>query len=169
MKFIFETDNINEKKYKKFVYMYIIQNTPKNKRRDIWKWNITFKPSTESHLDPHFHGEDGVGGVTGLGKITMYIHDEVGDIPWFWTNALATSHELAHMIGIVMGWREKIPLRMDDFSGHKKGTLLNKSTQEIHDRHSEKRLYTMKYWYVDWRRFRILTGTARVLDFRDNA
>lgn len=170
MKYFFHTSNINQKIYKKLIWKYIHSILGKD-RNIMNSWIIEVYPSSMSSQDPHFHGEDGVGGVTGMGKVKLYIEDSKTQFfdtfqRVFRRNSLMISHELSHAILIQLGRNEKVPLRHDDYSGHKAGTLLNYSTAEVHDRHTERRFFTLSFWsvmgFVVPKRFQ-----ASVLDFRN--
>ena len=169
MLFYFHTKNIDKKLYKRAIWKYIIQNLPREYIPSTRLWEIKIYPAELASNDPFFHGQNGIGGVTGNKEVKLYINDVIGETPWFMSNMVVITHELAHMIGMILNWREKKPMRHDDYSGHKAGDMLNKWTQEIHDRHTENRFYTtrvhkydrgLKKWFV-YRKF-------RALDFRDN-
>lgn len=124
--------------------------------------------------NPFFEGKDGVGGVTGQGIIKLYLEDKrtlVGDIfqRIIRKNMIPISHELCHAILIHDGQSQRVALRNNDWSGHKKGTMLNFSTAEVHDRHIEGRLWNMKFWFWDWKLFIPRRMNTRVLDIRDLA
>ncbi len=152
MKFIFLTSKIEQSLYKKLITLFLITTT-REKYDVLDSWKIYFYPSSMASNDPFFHGVDGVGGVTGKGEIRLYVEDE--KTPFndtfqrvFRRNSLMITHELGHAIFIQLGYNQKVPLRNDDYSGHKAGTLLNFSTAEVHDRHMEKRFRNMSFWKI---------------------
>lgn len=132
---------------------------------------INIFPSSKAASDPNFHGEGGVGGVTGINRITMYLNDiKSARSDTFQmairVNMIALSHEICHHILISMGFNQKVALRHDDYSGHKKGQILNFSTAEVHDRHMERRFVTLSFWHyykgiIPWKL------TLQYLDIRD--
>ena len=134
-------------------------------------WTIHIYPSSMAKYDPYFHGQDGVGGITGMYQVKLYVEDEktkADDIflRVFRRNALMISHELCHAVLIQDGRSERVPLRHDDYSGHRAGAKLAFSTAEVHDRHTEKKFYVLLFNFWDWRRFTNRKMQAQVLDFR---
>jgi hypothetical protein len=169
MKFIFETVNIEQKLYIKLITKFLISTLGKN-RKLLDLWEITFKPSTMASNDPFFPGVDGVGGITGMGKITLYVED--AKTPFldifqrvYRRNALMITHEVSHAILIQMGRSDRVRLRNDDYSGHKAGTSLVYSTAEVHDRHMEKRFFILSFLKIFL--FIPYRMRAQVLDFRE--
>jgi hypothetical protein len=138
------------------------------------QWDIYIFPSTEAPNDPHFDGQEGVGGVTGFGIVKLYLEDKKTDLirdifrRVFRKNVIVISHELSHAALIFRKKTHKVALRNDDWSGHKKGDKLNFSTAEVHDRHVEGRFKTLNLWFWDWKTFTgiKLTGT-KVIDIDD--
>lgn len=116
------------------------------------KWEFEIYPSSEAPNDPHFDGQEGIGGVTGMGKVKLYLEDKKTDIirdifrRVLRQNYLVITHECSHAILIHTKQTKKVKLRNDDWSGHKAGTLLNFSTAEVHDRHVEGRFKKINLW-----------------------
>ena len=170
MKYFFYTSNINQALYKKFMIKFLILTLDTPNFRLLNDWIIYVYPSTMASQDPFFHGVDGVGGVTGMGTIKLYVEDEKTSfldifLRVFRRNALMISHELSHAILIQLGYSQKVPLRNDDYSGHKAGTILNYSTAEVHDRHMEKRFKTLNFYKIMTLLPKRLS--SQVLDFTD--
>ncbi len=124
--------------------------------RRSWEWQ--FWPSIMASNDPHFDGKDGVGGVTGMGVVKIYLEDKKTDLfhdifrRVLRQNTIVITHEGAHSLLIFKKKNHKVALRHDDYSGHKAGDMLNFSTAEVHDRHSEGRFVDLKPFRVwDWR------------------
>lgn len=167
MQFNFETDNLNERAYRRIMNRYVQDNFGLDVARELRYWDVTIRPSTRIGEDPFFHGSgNGTGGVTGLGEIRLYLFD-TNDLGLFLrTNVVTISHELAHAALLAMGRVERVPLRNDDFSGNKAGTILSYSTAEVHDRHTEGRFYMTTEWLwngILWSRI-----SYSILDFRDH-
>ena len=178
MKFTFHTKNLNERLYKRLIQYYLFVSLPNKWWYKMFNtWSIDIYPS-DAAIDNKFfattpeRSSRGVGGVTGLGTITMFLEDTSANLndPFLRSlrkNIIPTSHELGHAIGIALGWRNKVALRNDDWSGHKKGTKLNASTALIHDAHVEGQLHNMKVWvksggiFSKWKQI-----TVQVLDMR---
>lgn len=174
MRIYFFTDNLDQKLYKRIIEVILYETLKKVDNR--WKkildnLVINVFPSSKSSADPNFHGENGVGGVTGINRITMYLLDEKTNIRDSFqralrSNVLALSHEMAHHILISMGFSQRVALRHDDYSGHKQGQMLNFSTAEVHDRHMERKFTNVTFWHY-------LKGiipyrmTIQYLDIRD--
>lgn len=174
MRIYFFTENLDQKLYKRAIEVFLYETLKKADNRWVKILDnlvINIFSSTKSSNDPNFHGENGVGGVTGMNRITLYLLDEKTNPRdsfqmAFRSNMIATSHELCHHILISMGYNNRVALRNDDYSGHKKGQLLNFSTAEVHDRHMEKRFQSVTFW--NWLKgiipYRI---TMQYLDIRD--
>ena len=125
-----------------------------------------------AHLDPFFVGKDGVGGVTEWRHIKLYLEDtetKQGDVFMraFRNNMVPLSHEFCHAILIFLGRDDRVALRNDDFGGNKKGKILNFSTAEVHDRHTEGKFWALRFWFWDWILWRSKRMYCRVLDIRD--
>jgi hypothetical protein len=118
----------------------------------FFKWTIDVYPSDQAPNDPHFDGQEGVGGVTGMYKMKLYLEDKKTDVirdifrRVLRKNLMVITHELAHAILIHTKQTHKVKLRNNDWSGHKKGATLNFSTAEVHDRHVEGKFKQMKVW-----------------------
>jgi len=161
---IFHTDHLYKRSYIRAI-KYFLYTTNGWERDSRWNdWKIDIYSSTEAPNDPHFDGQEGVGGVTGFQTIKLYVIDTDNGMV-FLQNFMMISHELCHMMLIVDGRNDRVRLRNDDWSGNKKGTELNFSTAEVHDRHIEKKFRTMSMWgwyKIFWKRFRL-----RVIDITD--
>lgn len=135
-------------------------------------WDFDIYPSSMAPNDPHFDGQEGVGGVTGMGKVKLYLEDQKTDIirdifrRVLRKNFIVITHECAHAILIYKKLTHRVALRNDDWSGHKKGTMLNFSTAEVHDRHVEGIFKTINVWVRNGWTWAYLTGT-KVLDIDD--
>ena len=169
---------MDKRLYKRLIEYYLFVTMPS---KWLWwrvfdKWTVEIYPSTEITTNKFFAGtmerDRGVGGVTGLETVTLFLEDKKTNLNDIFLravrkNMIVITHELGHAIGIGFGWREKVKLRNDDWSGHRKGTKLNASTALIHDAHVEKWLYPMKVWvktgriFPGWKRI-----TVQVLDMR---
>ena len=135
-------------------------------------YQIILRPSHRASEDPFFHGKDGVGGVTDLVKMILYLIDanENPKDPFqrvLRTNANVISHEGGHAILLSYGLTHRVPLRHDDFSGHKAGTMLSFATAEVHDRDTENIGFYLKFkqFYLAYMKF--FQINVKVLDFRD--
>ncbi len=145
---------------------------PKQYKDFVDTWVIHIFPSHQAKEDPNFHGQEGVGGVTGMNNIRLYIEDtrtlrEDLFQRVLRKNAVPITHELCHAILIHLKKTHKVPLRNDDYSGHKAGTKLNFSTAEVHDRHSENNFWTMRFWFWDWHDFTLMRCRVKALEIRD--
>ena len=138
-----------------------------------WDWKIY--PSTDAPNDPHFDGQEGVGGVTGMGLVKVYLEDKrtnmIHDIfrRVFRQNIIVISHELSHSALIHIKKTHKVKLRHDDWSGHKAGTILNFSVAEVHDRHVEGRFKFLRpFRFFDMRTMTyIRVSRIQVIDIDD--
>ena len=169
MQFEFYTEKINPKLYKKAISHYIIRTLGRQNyshyREDLKLWVIKIYPSDQASDDPFFT-DDGLAGHVGVNQVKMYVYDIPGD-PALVNNFGIFSIELAHMLGLLLGWTERVPLRHDDKGGNVAGTKLAKFVAEIHDRAHEGKLYTLKFWFWD-RKIRFLQRLQfRAVDFRD--
>lgn len=151
----FYTENIDKKLYKRAIQCILYDTLKKSDNRWLLIDNLTISiyPSNISSQDPNFHGKNGVGGVTGINTIKMYLNDESTSRKdtlqrALRVNLLAISHELAHHILITLGMTHRVKLRNNDYSGHKKGATLNFSTAEVHDRHIEGKFKTLTFWHL---------------------
>lgn len=162
MKINFHTTNLNDRVYKRLIN-YFLYFTLKSKDFHSFykKWEIDIYPSTQIGDSKFFDTQgDGVGGVTGMYHIALYLEDKptnlIHDIfkATLRKNAMVISHELCHAMLIHKGrYSNKVKLRNDDWSGHKKGTLLAMHTAEVHDRHIEQNFKTSNIWFYDWKTF----------------
>jgi hypothetical protein len=169
----FNTDNINTKLYNKLIWKYLYNNLGKHQYANFTNnWKIHIYPESRAHEDPHFHGQNGIGGVTGQGVVKLYLRDIATQSQdnfrrVYRENSVVISHELSHAMLIHKGYKWRVKLRRDDYSGHKAGTELNYSTAEVHDRHMEGRFWNMKFWWFDRKRFKFTRWSSRVLEGRD--
>jgi len=143
MQIIFETKNLNKKLYEKCILKYVYDHF--NPKKENWhfyetlsKWKIILKPLSNfdfSFYDNYRRDElssDMAHGVTGINEIICYIHDIKND---FYTlqNLSVITHELGHMVLMVIYPNEKSIQRHDDFYG-KKDNSRKFFSSEIHDR-----------------------------------
>lgn len=171
MLFKFEVVNVNPRLYQRAIRFYLWSTLGIKKYMSFTKsWEIVLRPSELASADPNFHGQKGIGGVTGKNKIIVYIHD-VDDktplLPYYRMNMVVITHELCHGMLIHFGQTHRSVLRNDDFSGHKKGTSLNFSTAEVHDRHIENNFWTMDCNFWDWKTFKNKRLMCKVMELRD--
>lgn len=171
MKFTFETENINPRLYQRAIRYYLWETLGITKYVSFTtNWKIKFRPSEQAVNDPFFHGQKGIGGVTGIDEIVVYVHD-VDDnsdlLPYYRMNMVVITHELCHAMLIHNGQMHRTVLRNDDYSGHRKGSFLNFSTAEVHDRHTENNFWTMDCNFWDWKTFKNKRLTCKVLEIRD--
>lgn len=166
MKTIFETQNIDKKFYNRLIGKYINSQIPWEKRLKFWiakrSLQIIIRPSTRASEDPFFHGQDGVGGVTAPKKMVLYVEDKTESHADIFQrvlrkNAKMISHELLHWLLMIENKGHQVPLRNDDYSGNKKGDLLNFWTAEVHDRDIERNVMPLHFPYYS----RILNRTVR--------
>jgi len=177
MTIVFHTNKLNQKLYRQVITRFINTTFARddvtdftNLKEFIRTWNIIIYPSTMAASDPFFYGKEGVGGVTGNKQIKLYLRDETISFldilqATFRANVVVISHEICHGILIYLGANQKVSLRNDDFGSNKKGTMLNFSTAEVHDRHTEGKFWTMRFWF--WHLFIPRLLTTKVLEIRD--
>lgn len=169
----FNTDNINESLYRKLISKIIYNSLGREQySKFLEAWKIHIYPESRASEDPHFHGQDGIGGVTGQGVVKLYLRDISTSMKDIFKRALrensvVISHELGHAMMLHKGLTWRVKLRHDDFSGHKAGTQLNYSTAEIHDRHTEKRFWLQKFTWVDFKTLKFHKIETNVLEVRD--
>ena len=152
----FYTENLNEQVYKRLIQYYIYDMLGPGESTLYWnKWKWEIYPSSDAPNDPHFDGQEGVGGVTGRGIVKLYLEDTKTDLirdifrRVLRKNYIVITHEGAHSLLIFKKQTYKVKLRNDDWSGHKAGTKLNFSTAEVHDRHVEGRFKKINVWIRD--------------------
>jgi len=173
---IFHTKNINERLYiralRDLIYdMY--DSADLDYAAFINRWEFHIYPKEMSPNDPHFDGQEGVGGVTGMGMSKCYIEDKKTDLVHdifqrvFRQNIKVIGHETGHAILVHEGRNERVRLRHDDTSGHRAGTELVFSTAEIHDRESEGRLKRKRIWFWDWKTFKAYRVYVSYVDIDD--
>jgi hypothetical protein len=136
-------------------------------------WKIDFYSHEESVNDPNFGNSKikGVGGVTGMNTIKIYIYDK-DDLnnslyPFFRPNMIVISHELCHAIFIHKKMKNRVNLRNNDYSGNKRGKVMNFSTAEVHDRDIENNNWNMNFNFWDWHKFKNYKMRCTVLNIRD--
>jgi hypothetical protein len=170
----FHTNNISKRLYARAITFYLWKTLS---FRDFISfkraWKIDIYPSEESVNEKFFDGnkDKGIGGVTGMNTIKLYLYDK-DDLnntlyPYFRPNMIVISHELCHAILIHKGMKERTNLRNDDWSGNKRGKILNFSTAEVHDRHIENKFFKMPFNFWDWVKFKNYKMNCTVLDIRD--
>ena len=174
MTLTFHTKNLSKKLYARAITFYLwktlnIRDFISFKRA----WKIDIYSSEESKDVKFFDSQTakGIGGVTGMNTIKLYLYDE-NDLnnfffPYFRPNMIVISHELCHAILIHKGMKERTNLRNDDWSGNKRGKLLNFSTAEVHDRHIENNFFNMPFNFWDWTKFKNYKVFCRVLNIID--
>lgn len=174
MRFIFETEHLDEKLYKRAFMKIQLSNLPWRKKRKYLKdhknYVVIIRPMERASEDRFFHGKDGVGGVTDFEKMVLYLEDKHENPKdpvqrVFRKNCVVISHEGGHDLLMWEGRGEKTPLRNDDEMGHRAGTKLNFWTAEVHDRDIENftRWISLFKWYKPrWYRYQI-----KIIDFRD--
>ena len=150
----FHTENLNEELYKRLIGMFIYDMLDKSGDFYLywknWEWDIY--PSSAAPLDPFFDGKEGVGGVTGMGKVKLYLEDKrtniISDIfrRVLRQNYIVITHEGSHSLLLYKKLTHKVKLRNTDWTGNKKGTMLNFSTAEVHDRHIEGKFKKLNIW-----------------------
>jgi hypothetical protein len=148
----FHTKNIDPELYERLIRMFVYDmlDSGYNLYWSKWRWDIY--SSADAPDDPFFDGKEGVGGVTGMGTVKLYLEDKKTNIMKdifrrvLRQNYLVISHEGSHSLLIHMKKNHKVALRNADWSGHPKGTKLNFSTAEVHDRHVEGRFKNLSIW-----------------------
>ncbi len=167
-------ENIDLEVYERIIqiFCYDMFNKSADFREFIDIWEFELHPSSSASENPHFSGKDGVGGVTGDKRTWFYIEDIKTDYTndifrrALRKNAIVITHELDHSMLLFKGLSHKVPLRHRDTSNHPTGTMLNFYVAEVHDRASEQRYVTKRYWFWTWKKGAILL-TLRVLDIDD--
>jgi len=180
MKFVFHTKNIDRTFYRQVILQYIAEQLKNSiyyrqfqKYEDSWTFHIhpvsdwegidgrSGNTGTLNKMIPH--------GVTGEGVVKTYVIDVNDKGLTALQNFSAILHETAHMILIMSMRGRRGILRNDDLSGNKKGKEMNVSTQEVHDRQMEKKLYQFQT-YVNVGNFlkkKYVRYTAIGIDLRD--
>lgn len=173
----FFTKNLNTRLYKRAIFRMLHEMYPR--RMDYifyWRhWNWEVHPSTEAHSDPHFNGQDGVGGIVGMGTVTLYLEDKRTNMIYdffrrvFRQNFTVIGIEAAHSVLLDSGRKHKVPLRHADTSGHKAGTMLPFFVAEVHDRHAEGRFKLLKpFSYFDMKTMTyVRVKNVKVVDIDD--
>ena len=169
MKFKFETKNINKRLYRIAIMFYVHQAVGSNKDWKKYKHvTATIRPMSMTSEDRYFI-KDGIAGYFGNTELVLYVVDVAGD--WsFYTNMMMISIEAGHMVLYFKDRRERVQLRHNDEGGNVAGTKLPFYVAEVHDRHHEKKFYTMRFLFWDWKKiFFVRRIVARVVDIRDIA
>jgi hypothetical protein len=173
---IFETQNLNRIIYQRLIHRWFNSQVPSGMKRrffaEMKTYRIILRPHTRASQDPFFHGKDGLGGVTDPTKMILYLYDEHENPAdsvqrVLRANAKVISHEGGHALLIWAGLNHRVPLRNDDTSGHKKGTMLPFHTAEVHDRDAEGRTSILEFPFMDWSAFRLRHYRVSVLQFWD--
>ena len=181
MKVVFHTDNIDETFYRQIIHHYlgdlIMSNSDLYKRYKEYRndWVVHIYPSkdwkgidgrvantgTLNSLIPH--------GVTGEGIVKCYIIDVDDKGLTSLQNLSAILHEVAHMYLIIVMRGVRGTFRNNDLSGNKRGAEANVSTQEVHDRQMEGKLYQIRTWINTgtWFRRKWTRYTCIGIDLRD--
>ena len=171
MKFDFQTSNLDKILYKRVFNDFIFEVGGIQLFKEMRDWVVRIRPSSMASQDPFFHGQNGIGGVTGLGVITVYLHDikeALSDfMPYLRTNSVVVTHETSHAILIQKGFRQKVPLKYDDFGGNKAGTMLAASTAYVHDLHTENKFFDMKLERFSFSRMKWILPIVRALDIKE--
>ena len=176
MKFIFQTKNLDHRRYKRIVHHILVNLIPKRMRRKlrqvIKNYRVIFRPSTMASEDPFFHGRDGLGGVADNTKCVLYM-DDTKTIPvnvfnpTFLQNVWIISHELLHSFLIWYGKSHRVKLRNTDEMGHPAGTRLAFHTAEVHDRDIENKKFFMDFNMIWWSKLKLIKKKIPILDGRD--
>lgn len=180
MKIVFRTKNIDRTFYRQIILQYIADHLKNENVQRIFKkyeksWTLNIHPvedwegidgrsgntGTLNKMIPH--------GVTGEGIIKTYVIDVNDKGLTSLQNFSAILHEVSHMLLIMTVRGERGILRNDDLSGNKKGKEMNVSTQEVHDRQMEKKLYQFKTSVNvgNWIIRKYIRYTAIGIDLRD--
>ena len=176
MKFIFQTANLDERRYKRIIHSFLVSSLPvelrKYHKEQIQNYQVFIRPDWMASDDPFFHGKDGVGGVTDKQKMILYLEDKSENRKdsvqrVLRKNSWVISHEMSHWLLMLVNLGHKVPLRNNDEMGHKKGTMLNYWTAEVHDRDIENKAFRMPFWIVQWSIFKLRPFPLKMLDIRD--
>lgn len=173
---VFETENLNKIIYQRLIHRWFNSQLPGGMKKKFFTqmqtYQIILRPHTRASENPFFHGKDGLGGVTSDKSMILYLYDQhenpldpVQRI--LRANAKVISHEGGHALLIWAGLNHRVPLRNDDTSGHKKGTILPYHTAEVHDRDAEGRTTILEFPFMDWAKLRLTIYRVSVLQFRD--
>ena len=181
MKVVFHTENIDRVFYRQIIYNYLGDLIVENK--DLYKRYKQFRDDWEIHIHPasDWSGIDGrisdtgtlnaliPHGVTGEGIVKAYVIDIDDKGLTSLQNFSAILHEVAHMYLIITMRGVRGILRNDDLSGNRKGAEMNVSTQEVHDRQMEKKLYQVRQFINvgSWIRRKWVRYTCIGIDLRD--
>ena len=181
MKVVFHTKNIDQTFYRQIIHQYIADLASSNlslyKRYKQYRknWTVHIHPSADwSGIDGR---SDNTGvlngmiphGVTGEGIVKAYVIDVDDKGLSSLQNFSAILHEIAHMYLIMTIRGVRGVFRNADLSGNKPGGQANVSTQEVHDRQMEKKLYQMKTFINtgNWLRRKWTRYTCVAIDLRD--
>lgn len=181
MKIEFHTKNLDQTFYRQMIMQYIADHISQNfiaynKYQTFHNdWTINIYPVED------WDGEDGRSrdtgttnpgiphGVTGDGIIKIYVIDDSDRGLMSIQNFSTIFHEVAHMLLIIIIRGKRGVFRNDDLSGNKKGSQANVSTQEVHDRQMEGKLYQVKAHINvgSWFKRKWQSYTAVGIDLRD--
>jgi hypothetical protein len=180
MKIVFHTKNIDKVFYRQVILQYIADHLKNPIAANQFKkyeknWTFNIHPVTDWEGIDGRSGNTGTlnkmipHGVTGEGVVKTYVIDVDDKGLTSLQNFSAVLHEVAHMLLIMMMRGQRGILRNDDLSGNKKGKEMNISTQEVHDRQMEKKLYQFQTYINvgNWIKRKYIRYTAIGIDLRD--
>lgn len=181
MKIVFHTKNIDRTFYRQIIHQYIADLGLAN--LELFKRYKNYQKNWVVHIHPaeDWSGIDGRSadtgtlnaliphGVTGEGIVKAYVIDVDDKGLTSLQNFSAVLHEIAHMYLIMTMRGVRGIFRNNDLSGNKKGREANVSTQEVHDRQMEGKLYQLKTWINtgNWVFRKWIRYTAIGIDLRD--
>lgn len=181
MKIDFHTKNLDQTFYRQMILQYIADHisisTMGFSRFKVFHedWRIKIYPVEA--WDGNLQGGTSVGttnkgiphGVTGEGIVKVYVVDSDDKGLMAIQNFAPIFHEVAHMLLIIMLRGHRGVFRNNDLSGNKKGMDANVSTQEVHDRQMEGKLYHVQTHvnFGSWLKRQWLPYTAIGIDLRD--
>lgn len=181
MKIRFHTKNLDTAFYRQLILQYIMDHITVslpayNKYRDFHEdWEIHIHPVED--WEGKMEGGANVGltndgiphGVTGEGKVKVYVIDDSDKGLLALQNFSPIFHEIAHMLLLIIMRGKRGVFRNKDLSGNKPGSEANVSTQEVHDRMVEQNTYFVKTHvnFGNWLFKRWTSYTAVGLNLRD--
>lgn len=181
MKIEFFTQKIDETFYRQMIMKYIADhlqmsaNAYHRYRQYHNDWTIKIYPT--DNWNGALEGGSNVGttnpgiphGVTGEGIAKIYVIDNSDKGLMAIQNFAPIFHEVAHMLLIMMMRGQRGVFRNNDLSGNKKGMDANISTQEVHDRQMEGKLYHVNAHvnFGNWLMKHWVAYTAIGIDLRD--
>lgn len=167
MKFIFDTNYINERKYIRSIRYLMWESLNKSFRN--WKLfddvTVKIRPMEQASEDRYFN-KDGIGGYFGEKELVLYIFDSSGDLQ-LRTNMIMIGIETSHMVLAKLGFRNKVKLRHDDRGENKAGSLLPFFVAEVHDRVYEGKTFMLDFWFWDWKLRFVRKIKFLAVDIRD--